>query len=75
MYIIGYILHNITYVEYIVKEYQTRAAKKYSSKCKQVSMKLNLENEKHREAYAILKDQPNKQDYIVDLIINSKNQE
>lgn len=53
-----------------MKDYQKRAADKYADKCKQVSMKLNLENAKHREAYAILKDQPNKQDYIVSLILN-----
>lgn len=52
-----------------MKDYQKRAAEKYAGKCKQVSMKLNLENDKHREAYAILKDQPNKQDYIVGLIL------
>lgn len=53
-----------------MKPYQKRAAKTYADKCKQVSMKLNLENAKHREAYAILKDQPNKQDYIVGLILS-----
>ena len=52
-----------------MKDYQQRAAENYAKKCKQISMKLNLENVKHREAYAILKDQPNKQDYIVSLIL------
>lgn len=52
-----------------MKDYAKQAQKRYSKKCKHVSLRLNMENSQHKTAWDILSDVKNKQEYIVQAVM------